>query len=524
MEDLEYDLVTANADLADETKTNAEWEAKYADLEARYQMLLEQMENPPPHQVYDVIPVGGLQALLDLKGEGGIVNLPPDTYRLTKPLVPHKGQIIMGNGSTFKGSVTVGTWEKEGSLYFAKVALPDEPYVDSGVCEIITGPDANGCRVLEDVFNGGKKLTRVMQKTNLAAGKVWTDYATKRVYIADVPDNVEVALTRFFINSDVDGVRVTSMTVSQFASPSQQGALTISGEDWEVDNCLFTQNHSSGLHVTTADRVHVHHNTMEYNGQAGMTHHKTMDSLIEYNAFRGNNTNDYYRRDWESAGLKITYSQHVIVQFNKAEANWGIGIWCDIDNKDIHIFDNLINDNFSCGIRYEISFDGEIKRNTIAGNGFGHAGPGRGSDYSGFATAGIHVNGAGGMDNGILLIEGNTLGKNQNGIHIEERNRGKSQTYPAYNWTTRNVHVINNQVDLTQSVQGYGTGVVGLGQLGTVVSDVYKAGNIFEGNKYLTPNISKTQFHVKDTAVNQYRTFARWQELGYDKLGSITVV
>jgi hypothetical protein len=60
--------------------------------------------------------------------------------------------------------------------------------------------------------------------------------------------------------------------------------------------------------------------------------------------------------------------------------------------------------------------------------------------------------------------------------------------------------------------------------LGTVVSDVYKAGNIFEGNTYLTKNISEAQFHVKDTAVNQYKAFARWQALGYDKTGSIKVV
>lgn len=521
MDDLERNLVNVSTELADESQTNAKIVAQLADLEARYQALLAQQQ---PHPIYDTVVNGDVQALLDSKGEGGVISLPPEEYRLAKPLSPHEGQIIMGNGATFKGSVQVGTWEREGELYFAHVSIPDGPYVDSGVCEIVTGPDANGCRVLEDVFNGGEKLECVMQFVNLGPGKVYTDYATKRVYLADVPNNVEVALTRFFMNSDVDSVRVTGLTVSQFASPSQQGALTISGEDWEVDNCLFTQNHSSGLHVTTADRIVVHHNTMEYNGQAGMTHHKTMDSRIEYNTFRGNNTNDYYRRDWESAGLKVTYSQHVIIQFNKSEDNLGVGIWCDIDNKNIYIYDNLIHDNFSCGIRYEISFDGEIKRNTIEGNGFGHAGPGRGSDYSGFATAGIHVNGAGGMDNGILLIEGNTLGKNQNGIHIEERNRGKSQTYPTYNWTTRNVHVINNQIDITRAEQGYGTGVVGLGQLGTVVSDVYKAGNIFEGNTYLTKNISEAQFHVKDTAVNQYKAFARWQALGYDKFGSIKVV
>lgn len=518
-------LTAASSDAANQTQINfnmlvdaskileqlAEAQAQVAALQAQLAAEYDDVSN-------------GIQALLDSKSVGATINIPPGEYRLTAPLVPKDGQQILCNGATFKGSGQMPTWERDGSYYVASGELPMQTFADQGVCEIVTGPDANGCRVLEDVFNGGKKLDRVMQLKNLASGKVYSDYLTNKVYIVDAPDNAEIALTRFFMNSTAKSVRVSNAKVLYFASPSQQGALTIQGTDWDVDNCLFAYNHSSGLHVTGADRLHAHDNIMEYNGQAGMTHHKTNNSLIENNIFRGNNTNDYYRRDWESAGLKVTFSNLVDINSNLSEDNLGVGIWCDIDNKDIYIGYNTIRNNFSCGIRYEISFDAEIRSNVIEGNGFGHAGPGRGSDYSGFATAGIHLNGAGGMDNGVILIQNNILGKNQNGIHLEERNRGKSQTYPTYNWTTRNVKVLNNTVDLTRAAQGYGTGVVGMGTLGTPSSDIYNAGNVFEGNKYTAPNITDAQFHCKDGTVNMYRAFARWQALGYDQTGSITVV
>ncbi len=526
---LNDDLVETSTELARQVQVNVEIKANVSkvlsqleDALAQIQELQKQLEAS-----YDTVLDGNVQAVIDSKDEGDTIKLPPGEYRLNSPLSPKKNQKFLCDGVTFKGSVILGTWSREGDYYVASGVLP-AAYIDAGVCEIISGEEANSCRILEDVFNGGNKLERVMQLKNLSKGKVYADYTANKLYILDVPDNVEMSRTRFFMNSAVDGVRVHGLNVFHFASPSQQGALTIKGKGWEVDNCLFAYNHASGLHAATADSLHVHHSTFRDNGQAGMTHYKTNDSLIEFNLFEENNTAGYYKRDWESAGLKITYSQRVVVSNNISIGNTGIGIWVDIDNKDISILNNTVKNNFSCGIRYEISFDGQIKYNQISGNGYGHAGPGRGSDYSGFATAGIHVNGAGGVGDGILLIEGNDIGKNQNALHIEERNRGKSPTY-GINWTTRNVKVRNNKMNITRALDSagkswYGTGVVGMGQLGTVVSDVYTAGNEFEGNKYYTNNLSEPQFHVRDTAINQYKTFKRWQELGYDKTGSIAVV
>lgn len=493
---------------------------------------------------YDEVVDGNVQALLTAKPQGATIKLPPAVYRLTQPLSIKMGQKIFAPGSVFKGSAVAGTWTAatftdaagiQRQAYYATGLLP-AAYTDKGVCEIIAGDEANSCQQLEDVYLNGTLLTRVMQLKNLSLGKVFTDYKSGRIYIFDIPNNVEVAKVRHFMNTTVADARLSGATVTQFASPSQLGALTVSGKGWEIDNCTFTKNHSSGLHVTLADGLKTHHNTFEANGQAGMTHHKSHGTEITYNLFRGNNTAGYYKRDWESAGLKITFSDGTLVQFNTVDSNQGVGIWLDIDNRGYKILDNRIVDNFSCGIRVEISLDGEIRRNKIFRNGFGHAGPGRGSDYSAFATAGIHINSAGGVGELTLEITDNLIGidmlesgavvsvglANQNAIHLEERFRGPSKTYPNITWMARNIKVRNNHVNVARAKNLAGTGVVGLGVLNGTSKSVYEVatGNVFEGNKYYGPDKSLPQFHVYDTGINQYRDFAGWQRKGWDKTNS----
>lgn len=493
-----------------------------------------------------------IQSLLNNAAEGATVKIPAGTYRLSTALIPKKNQQIIATGVTFQGSVVVDTWTKTTFVsatgatkdcYYASGLLP-ATYSDGGVCDINSGEESNSCQKLEDVFYNGTLLTRTMVLKNLDGGKVFSDYQTNRIYIVDVPKNIEVARTRHFMNTAVTGVRVSGATIKHFASPSQLGALTIRGAGWLVGECIFIQNHASGLHCTMADRLVVNNNLFQWNGQAGMTHHKTNDSKITNNRFAANNTAGYYKRDWESAGLKVTYSQRTLIQNNLSAYNNGIGIWLDIDNKNYTIDNNIVKNNFSCGIRVEISFDGRITNNTITGNGFGHAGAGRGSDYSAFATAAIHINGAGGTGNGILDISNNKIGLeiingtvvtngrgNQNAIHIEERYRGKSVTYPTLTWTARNIKVHDNLINITRALDKngkpwYGTGVVGLGVLNGSSKSIYETstGNKFTSNKYYTNNKSETQFHVYDTAINQYRDFASWQRKGWDVGGTITVV
>lgn len=505
------------------------------------------------NQTYD-LPEGSsaqdIQNYLTSKGENTIVRLPPGEFRLESTFIVKPGQKIVGAGkdrTIFKGSKELSVWTPttftdaagiQRAAWVTSGVLP-AAYADAGQCDVNSGDEANPCQKREDTFLDGKRLTRVMQLKNLKLGTVYSDYVANKLYIFDQPSLVEVSRVGYAINTTAGAGRLSGVTVKHFSSASQTGAVVLGGTGWEVDNCRFIDNHASGLHLTQSHSTFVHHSEFTANGQAGMTHHKSNATKVMNNLINLNNTAGYYKRDWESCGFKATYSTGTLFQFNTVVNNNGPGVWFDIDNTEYVIADNVVDQNFSCGIRLEISFTGDILRNQVTRNGFGHAGPGRGSDYSGFATAGIHVNSAGGMGAGVVNIKDNLIGvalidgvyvakgyANQNAIHIEQRDRGNSKTWPALPWTTRNVKVANNRINVTRAAGLEGTGVVGLGVLGTTASQVFlpATGNTFENNEYFNTNSSDIQFHCMDgTATNRYRTFDRWQQLGYDKGGKLTI-
>lgn len=512
------------------------------------------------NQTYD-IPEGStatdLQNYLNSKGENAIVRVPPGEFRLTTTLSVKAGQKIVGAGkdkTIFKGSTALvnGTKvtftdaagvQRQATVYSG--VLP-ATYTDAGQCDINSGEEANPCQKREDVFLDGKRLTRVMQLKNLKVGAVYADYVANKLYIFDQPSLVEVSRVGYALSTTVSGGRISGVTVKHFSAASQTGAVTLGGTNWEVDNCRFIDNHAAGLHLTGSNNSFVHHNEFTANGQAGMTHYKSNATKVMNNLFNSNNTAGYYKRDWESAGFKATYSSGTLFQFNTVVQNEGVGVWFDIDNTDYVVADNVIDKNFSCGVRVEISFSGQILRNQVTRNGFGHAGLGRGSDYSAFATAGIHVNSAGGMGAGTLDIKDNLIGvalvdgvlvakgyENQNAIHLEQRDRGNSVTWPTLTRTTRNVKVTNNKINITRATNPadgtpwWGTGVAGIGADKVSGSSVYlpATGNTFESNEYFAPNKTDVQFHCLDgTTANSYRTFARWQQLGYDTTGKLTLI
>jgi len=455
-------------------------------------------------------------------------------YRLTSALVPKQGQVIATNsGAVIKGSKVLTGWTKDGTnaRWYKDGVLPAS-YTDVGQCNVNSGAGANPCQKREQVFLNDAHLDRVMQLTDLGPGKFYEDFTANRTWLGDDPTGklVEMSSTDYAVNATVTGVRLTNLTFQHFASPSQKGAVYVQGADWIVDHCTFTWNHASGLYLANADRAYVHHNTMRFNGQAGMSHYSSSDTRVEYNTFSDNNTDGYWPLDWESAGLKVTFSNRAKISNNVIQRNTGLGLWFDIDNQGCIAENNLIEDNVSCGIRYEISFDAIIRNNTIRRNGFGHTDPQyrNGSDGSGFATAGINVNcSSGGYEAGMGTIDiyGNEVTDNQNGIHIQKRNRGNSGTYPTRPWTLANVKVHDNTVTMRgRSNDQFGWGSSGIGQLNYTDDAVYHTqGNVFSANTYYLDSLASLRFRYWNTAYNQMLSFAKAQAAGFGA-GSVAFV
>jgi len=489
----------------------------------------------------NIAPGASIQAALDAGTTGQtfvLTGTPSQPYRLTAALSPKAGQIIASNtGAVLKGSTVLTGWVKDGTnaRWYKDGALP-AAYTDGGVCNVNSGTEANPCQKREQIFMDGglgqRHLTRTMALANVGSDMFFEDYTANRIYIGTDPTNstVEMSSTPYAVNSTVAGVRLSGLTIMHFASPSQQGAVYAKGAAWEIDHCTLYWNHASGVYLANSDSTRVHDNVMTRNGQAGMSHYSSDNTIVENNEFTYNNTDGYWPLDWESAGLKVTFSNGAMIRNNKMLSNNGLGLWFDIDNQGCTADGNLIEDNVSCGIRYEISFDAVIKNNTIRRNGYGHTDPTirNGNDGSGFATAGININCSSGgylSTMGTIDIFGNTVEDNQNGIHVQKRNRGNSGTYPTRAWTTANVKVHDNTITMRgRSNDAYGWGSSGIGELGYTDDAVYHTqGNSFYNNKFFVDSLSSLRFRYWNTAYNQMLSYATASAAGFNPGGSVAV-
>lgn len=481
---------------------------------------------------YDVIAGGSIQAAIDGTPEGGTVRIGPGKYRLTSRLQPKRAQKLLGPSSggaaIITGDVLLNGWVKDGSAnrwYTTSGGLPG-PYDDNGQCEVITGPNANACKKREQVWIDGVHLERVMTVDQVTPTRFYQDYDTRRTYIGQDPATltaagkvVEMSKLADAINSNAVGLVLQRLQFQRFASAGQAGAVILSGTDIEVAYCRFTENHAIGFHMTTAHRARIHHNTFIRNGQLGMGHHRSHNTIIEDNEFIENNTDGFWRADWESGGFKATYSDGTVCRRNTAHNNEGIGIWFDIDNINIDCYDNVCTDNYADGIRYEISFAAKLHDNRISGNGYRYAtAGGRGQDVSMFAVAGINVNSSPDVE-----VYNNEVLNNQNGISLQSRSRGSSTTWPNEVRETRNAWVHHNRVrQSTGSAFGEGVaaGLNTLGQ-GTNSGRFYSGlNNRFDHNTYEVVSLTDRRF-----AWNQgYVTFANFQEAGQDRNSTVSVI
>jgi nitrous oxidase accessory protein NosD len=301
-----------------------------------------------------------------------------------------------------------------------------------------------------------------------------------------------VARAKAAIINSASGVTVRGLSVEKFANDAQRGAI-ISGSDWTIERNEVRLNHGVGIQTPQAQRVKVLANHVHHNGQLGVSAWRATGSLYEGNELAFNNTAGFYNADWEAGGAKWCESQGLTVRNNHVHDNKAIGLWFDIDTKDVTIEGNRIEANDSDGIRFEIGYRAVIRGNTIIGNGFKE--PTR------------WVNGAGIMVNSAKDVEvvGNVVDGNYNGIMLRQDDRGSGSLGP-YVVETSLVH--GNQVIMRRGVSGIAST--------DSIQSVYTANNRFEDNHYTVIGSDPTNFAWRGDEL----TWTEWQQYGNDLAGS----
>ncbi|MEV8372395.1 right-handed parallel beta-helix repeat-containing protein [Kribbella sp. NPDC056861] len=413
-------------------------------------------------------------------------------HRIDRTLKP-KPNTTLGSddGAVLTGSVPLTSWTADNGDWVTRGALP-AAYGMTGQCE---DNAANICHLREQVFLNGKHLTRVKTRDKVAAGTFYADYAGNAVYLGDNPagQSVEMSKTATAIQSNATNVAVVGLTVEHFASVPQAGAVVL-GTGWRVFANDIRWNHAVGAMLVNADGATLDRNLIQYNGQLGVGQYSTANGKIVGNQVSNNNTDGFWIADWESGGIKTTWSTNGSVSGNLIKANRGVGLWSDAYDDGRVFSDNQIVDNAADGIRYEIGRNGTIENNTITGNGLG---TGRGSGTSLWDGGGINVN-----TSTNVTVRNNTLAGNVNGISIQSRTRGNG---PWGLNVLRGVIVSGNKVTMRGGTTS--TGLVQNSGAAIPTGEV-----VLKGNTYVLDSLTADRFQK----FGQWFSAAEWKATGLD--------
>lgn len=230
-----------------------------------------------------------------------------------------------------------------------------------------------------DLFVDGRRLRHVNSRDDVSAAGTWYfDYPVGQVVMAEDPHgfaSVELSVAEHAFRSRyemVGDVTIEHLTVMRYANYAQIGAINAhDSANWEVAYVTVTENHGAG--VRTGPGLHLHHSRIVANGQIGVTGEDGRGDahipwLIEYNEIAGNRTLGY-EIGWEGGGTKFLYTTNSVFQFNWVHDNSGPGVWWDTDNSDGITRSNLVEDNGTTGIMYEISYGGLVYDNVVRRNG-----------------------------------------------------------------------------------------------------------------------------------------------------------
>ena len=246
-------------------------------------------------------------------------------------------------------------------------------------------------------------------------------------------------------------VTVRGFVVENFHTPLQYGAIEdLNGPGWIIQDNHITKNAAAG--VTTGNNVRVLDNLIDHNGQEGFSAHGD-GGLYQGNEIAYNNYKLTINGDWEAGGGKAWATTDLTFKSNYVHDNGGPGLWVDTNNIYTTVDGNTISDNWGAGIYDEISYNALIINNTITGNGMPSS-PGGGQRRGWAWDAGIQLRRSGGVSAvSPLIISGNTVANNYNGISLIQSPRSSCiGRYGPCN--VQNVLVENNWITMSQGATG----------------------------------------------------------------------
>lgn len=443
-----------------------------------------------------------VQEVIDAHPAGTTFCLSAGTYRLESPLVPKRGDALIGRpGAVLSGSKILHEWRHQGTVWSARGFLPATPDTH-GEC-VASAPT---CAYTQDVFADKRRLARVGARSAVSGATMYADYRTGTITIGINPRShlIEQAVAPGLVRATADDITVANLVLEEAANEAQTGAVESrvvsaaagGGTGWHIIDNEVRLNHGVGLGFAGASTVTG--NFIHDQGQLGFGAHG-IGSVIANNEISFNGAAGY-SSGWEAGGGKSWMTRRETLIHNYVHDNMGPGLWDDGGNIDTTCEYNKIDGNWGAGIQHEISYDATIEHNEISANG---------RLRQGWAwDAGIEIQSSGGTR--LIEVAYNAVAANANGITVLDSGHRAGETPAPYGpHVVRNVWVHDNTVSMSA------------GQTTGAVEDdhdtaIFTSNHVrFDANTYEVDSLAAPDFSWGDTNMD----WIGWRGAGNDRHG-----
>ena len=325
-------------------------------------------------------------------GENHTICFASGLHRIEQPIIPKNGQRYWGfPGAVISGArdLTSLNWSEQGSEADRYYCVDDQVQDNSqlfGAKRFKLADGANpGDMYPEELFvNGETRLQRVLSPANMRLNQWYFDLQADRICIKDHPSNyqtIETSVAAAAISyAETSDVTVENLIFEKYASSWRRaiigGWFQTDGFNWKVRHNEIRDGHGSGVNVSPGiliehNEIHrignmgIHGTNRERSpaGQADTNDDNVQPAIIRNNYLHHNGVLDFSLSNEHVFKLSDCYE--CLVQNNKVTDNAGPGIWYDVDNMRSRICSNLVENNLTQGIFYEISYNATIAWNIV---------------------------------------------------------------------------------------------------------------------------------------------------------------
>lgn len=287
-----------------------------------------------------------------------------------------------GEAAWLDGSEPVTGWESEGDLWSAPLPV---------VLDRSIGPDAGDPYVSEEfpaaaepemLFRDGTQLQQVMDRSQVDENSFYADRRRQRLYVGDGPEGPgasghewrTASLAQAIVVSSPD-VTIRGIGVRRYGnSVTTQGAIYLARQGNLLDNVVVEDVATTGVSFYSEDnqgsgsavRTTIRRAGLMGVGATVADGLRVREVLVEEANFERFNPTP------NSAGIKVTRSRDVVVESSVFLNSRGTtAIWLDEAVVGFGVYRNRVEDNGATGISVELSSQGRIVDNLVAGHQFG---------------------------------------------------------------------------------------------------------------------------------------------------------